>query len=94
MCGKPVSSLPEGIVGELDVHHQAHQALESRIGAERVEKPFPPHLAEADHLLEFVGGPGLVQQLQGALEVSIRALREVLDLENVRGEQSLVEVMA
>src|SRR5215469_6829544 len=28
------------------------------------------------------------------LEVSIRALREVLDLENVRGEQSLVEVMA
>ena len=28
------------------------------------------------------------------LEVSIRALREVLDLENVRGEPSLVEVMA
>jgi uncharacterized protein YqhQ len=28
------------------------------------------------------------------LEVSIRALREVLDLENVPGEPSLVEVMA
>jgi hypothetical protein len=54
------ASLPERIVGELQVHHQK---LELRMRAERVEQPFAANRVESEPSLEFASRVRCVEEL-------------------------------